>query len=325
MRLWHLTLVICALTISALLAAAAAELVRAELNDCERVRLVRERSAHAFFRLREGVVHYRLEGAADAPVILLIHGFSTALFVWDAWIPSLASLGWRVLAFDNFGRGYSDRPWGRYDPDRTDNLICELLEVLDIRAQVNIVGYSMGGAIASLFTVRRPHQVRTITLIAPSGLTRTPSFVGTVIQMPIFGEVITSLVGPHYFFRSKQIEAKEALADSFDFLWKYQQQLRYRGFARALLSTTRHYPLTGLSHTYALLSGCEIPTLAIWGERDNIVPFSFAHILRRLIPRAEIVSFPDQTHAITYASPGLALAQVERFCRRHRERPFLRF
>lgn len=115
------------------------------LDDEERSNLQAEGLAYDFVELSEGIVHYRLEGPQDGQVVVLVHGFSAPSFVWADHIAPLIASGYRVLVFDNYGRGFSDHPKGPYNIERTDTLLVELLRELDIDEAVHMAGYSMGG------------------------------------------------------------------------------------------------------------------------------------------------------------------------------------
>jgi len=69
------------------------------------------RRAGAFFEHRGHRIIWREEGASDAPVLLLIHGFPTASWDWEALWPGLTQR-YRVLTFDMIGFGFSDKPLG---------------------------------------------------------------------------------------------------------------------------------------------------------------------------------------------------------------------
>lgn len=112
-----------------------------------------------FVRLSQGYVHYGLEGPETGETVVLVHGFSTPMFIWERTVPDLARAGFRVLSYDLYGRGYTDRPDVAYDEDLFAGQLMELLNALDIREPVNLVGLSMGGAIATIFTTRHPEKV----------------------------------------------------------------------------------------------------------------------------------------------------------------------
>jgi len=65
--------------------------------------------------LADGVTYYEIAGQPGGQPVILIHGFSVPNFIWDPTFAALAAAGFRVLRYDLFGRGYSDRPKARYD------------------------------------------------------------------------------------------------------------------------------------------------------------------------------------------------------------------
>src|SRR5262245_47281480 len=77
---------------------------------------VRSQAPGKFIKLSDGFVHYQLIGPSEAPTVALVPGATVPFFVWDPIIDPLLKAGVRVLRFDLFGRGYSDRPNLRNDP-----------------------------------------------------------------------------------------------------------------------------------------------------------------------------------------------------------------
>ncbi len=86
-----------------------------------------------FVQLSQGYVHYQLEGPETGETVVLVHGFSAPMFIWERTVPALTKAGFRVLSYDLYGRGYSDRPDVAYDKDLFDTQLLELLDALDIR------------------------------------------------------------------------------------------------------------------------------------------------------------------------------------------------
>src|SRR5205823_6022724 len=99
-----------------------------------------------FIRLAGGVTHYQFDGAPGGRVVLLINGFSTSYNIWDPTFDALTQEDFRVLRYDLFGRGYSDRPIAKYDANLFDQQALDLIDALGIR-QVDVGGVSMGGPI----------------------------------------------------------------------------------------------------------------------------------------------------------------------------------
>ena len=268
--------------------------------------------AHSFIELQKGWVHYRLEGPEGGPLIVLVHGFSVASFVFDDYVAPLTAAGYRVLAFDNYGRGFSDRPEAIYDADLTDGLIVELLDKLGLGEPAHFVGYSMGGAAATIFAARHPERVRSLTLIAPAGLDIPGERNVDLIKRPFIGDWIVRMFGLRIFHDAAAEEAKAA-SNPARFLADFDRQMDYRGYGEALLSTLRHYPLTASGDAYAEAGQSPRPVLVIWGERDRTVPFANAQRLMQLMPYASLRSYPKSGHEIAFTQAPLVAGLITDF------------
>lgn len=269
-------------------------------------------------QLPEGNTHYELAGPAKGVPVVLIHGFSVPAFIWDPVFAGLAAAGFRVLRYDLYGRGASDRPRGRYDHERFDRQLVELVKALDLGPNVDLVGLSMGGAIAVEATDRHPDLVRKLVLIDPAGLAR-PS--GTnVARVPLLGELIFAMVGKpvlirsmkHDFFRPGPMA--EAMARYQD---QHLAQLKTPGFLRALLSTIRHGPLEAMENTYQRVGNQERQVLLIWGREDRTVPFALSDRARDLLPNAVFHPIEDVGHVPHLEKPDLVNALLVDFLATH--------
>lgn len=107
-------------------------------------------------------------GEADAPVVLLVHGFASNHAVnWlnTSWATTLGRAGYRVVAFDNRGHGRSTKLYRPADYDT--GLMAEdavgLLDGLGI-GRAHVMGYSMGARIAATVALRHPDRVRCLLL-----------------------------------------------------------------------------------------------------------------------------------------------------------------
>jgi 3-oxoadipate enol-lactonase len=88
-------------------------------------------------------LHYRLNGPAAAPVLVLSNGLGLDLHMWDAQIPALGAR-FRVLRYDTRGHGRSAIPDGPSTIDRLGRDVLTLLEQLGID-RVHFCGLSLGG------------------------------------------------------------------------------------------------------------------------------------------------------------------------------------
>ena len=99
-----------------------------------------------------GVTHYQWEGPLEGPVVVLVHGATVPMWVWNRLAADLAEGGFRVLRYDKFGRGYSDRPDLRYNRNLYRKQLLELVDKLGLKKPFDLVGLSLGGATAVNFT-----------------------------------------------------------------------------------------------------------------------------------------------------------------------------
>tara|TARA_R110002094_G_scaffold157991_5_gene144138 strand:- start:794 stop:1837 length:1044 start_codon:yes stop_codon:yes gene_type:complete len=271
-----------------------------ELTAEARDQLVAEGQAEYFAELSEGIVHYRMTGPETGPVVILIHGFRTPSYIWKDHLTPLADAGYRVVAFDNYGRGFSDRPEGDYTAERTDQLILELLDHLKISRPSHVVGYSMGGATAVIFAANHPTKVRSLSLIAPAG-TGEPSFLPGLLALPGLGEIIFHYAGD-MLGRGSAERAAKASANPERHLVDHEAQAGFDGYNRALLSSLRHYPLRDAQDAYRTIGASNLPVQIIWGTDDDVVPYANSEEITALVPGATLHTFEEADHLVPLAA-----------------------
>jgi len=271
-----------------------------ELTAEAREQLIADGLAENFAELSEGTVHYRLRGPETGPVVVLVHGFRTPSYVWKDQLEPLSDAGYRVLAFDNYGRGFSDRPDGDYTAERTDRLLMELLDHLAISRPFHLVGYSMGGATAAIFTATHPTKVRSLTLIAPAG-TGDKTLLPSLVSIPGLGETIFHYAGD-MLGRASAEKAANASSDPERYRADHEAQTRFDGYNQALLSSLRHYPLWGAESAFETVGASDLPVQIIWGTEDEVSPYGDAKPMQSLVPKAIFHSFDGTDHLVPLAA-----------------------
>jgi pimeloyl-ACP methyl ester carboxylesterase len=233
-----------------------------------------------FVELPDGMVHYEMGGPSDGQTVVLVHGFSTPYYTWNATFDGLVTDGFRVLRYDLYGRGYSDRPRTVYSADLFDRQLLNLISALNVHHPVDLVGFSMGGAISVIFADRHPAMVRKLCLIDTAGFAGRPSFKARLGLAPVLGELLMCLS-----YRPERFPKRA------------RTQMRYKGHRRALLSTARHGPVGDMTETYKRVGEQQRPALLIWGREDEAIPFDTHEKVRETIPHIEF-------HAIDGAGHG---------------------
>ena len=249
-----------------------------------------------------GATYYELAGPANAPLVVLIHGFSVPSYVWDPTFASLPQSGLRVLRYDLYGRGLSDRPKTRYSRELFVNQLHELLSALSITQPVHLVGLSMGGPVAAGFAAEHPEQTATLSLLAPAGMMEELPAGMRFLRWFLVGETIMLYRGQEWLTTSLEHDLyhRDRLRA---YVSRYRQQMRWPGFKRAILSTIRHGPLRGQRQIYAQVARQGTPTLLIWGEQDHTVPFQLHETLQDILPHASFYAIAEAGHIAHFEQP----------------------
>lgn len=259
-----------------------------------------------FVALTDGQIHYRWFEpeitADDAQVIVMAHGFSTPNFIFEQNAEALSKAGFRVLTFDHFGRGWSDRPEGPYSVDFFDRELLELTDALGIDEPFGLVGLSMGGVIVAEFAARHPERVSKLGLLVPAGLklgTDEGSFNDRLMTTPVLGEWVWTVFGEQLLLADDQYDESTLRPDQ-QLAGDVSAQMAYAGYLPALLSSYRANPMRDRDETFQRVSDARIPTLAIFGDMDTTVPPEAKSRLESAAPDAETHMIAGGDHGLNY-------------------------
>jgi len=278
--------------------------------DMERAPLDEQARAQApgqFIRLPDGVTHYEFSGPEDGPIVVLVHGVSTPYFIWDSTTQALREAGFRVLRYDLFGRGYSDRPDAAYDLPFFAKQLDDLLTALNIAEPVNVAGLSMGGPIATAFANRHPERVRSLILIDPLVLP-PDNAIAKIIEIPWLGEyLMTTAVVPFVLLQSQREDFHRPERMPADWETRYRVQLQYEGFRRGLLASVRNIINKDVAMPeYKALGATDLPTLLLWGAEDKTITRDDIEALRAAAPAVQFHVIEDAGHLPHVERPEVA-------------------
>jgi pimeloyl-ACP methyl ester carboxylesterase len=246
---------------------------------------------------------------SSLPPVVLIHGFSMGCRIWKPIADALAQEGGRrVLTFDLFGRGYSDAAYP-CDLSLFTGQLTELLFSLEPilgPGPYDILGTSMGGAIAINFANLYPHQVRQFVLLSPAGLPVHVPFTARLAKLPLIGDIFMPILGPvslkTHARKGHAYPDDPALKPIFDAMGKVlmRQTSVNPGFFPALLSTLRNFPLNDMEDGYRKLGETrpENGILVIWGDLDEVTPFYHSETVMKLLGpgKARLLVLDDCGH-----------------------------
>ena len=234
-----------------------------------------------------------VETGRGTPVVM-IHGLGASLYAWRKNLAPLAAAGFRVIAFDLPGFGFSDKTDTCYDNESYVRATVALFDSLHL-ADAVLVGHSMGGAIAAQVAIDHPERVRGLVLIGSAGLGVRQPLVLRVARWPLLGPIALALRGRGLtgrILRATYADPANVTEADVD---QYYAPTVQPGYARALRRVLREFRFDGLQ---GQLEHVAAPTLVLWGEEDRIVPIGLGRALALGIPHAAFLSVPHAGHSV---------------------------
>ncbi len=269
-----------------------------------------EREGGEFAALDQGATWFRWYGAHTGPVLVLVHGLSTPSWVFSGLIGGLTMLGFRVLRYDLYGRGLSARPGAAQDRALLVGQLRGLLDHLGLDEPVTLLGYSMGGAIATCFASEDPERVDRLILLAPAGMDYSPApLLARSARWGRLGDWLWRLTGGWHLRRGARAEASGASVIP-DYDKRIASEVATRGYLPAILSSERNMLAERLEEEHVAVDEYGIPVLAIWGALDSVIPASAISKLAEWNRQAHHAVIPGAGHALGYTHPKEVLAAI---------------
>ena len=178
-----------------------------------------------------------------------------------------------------------------------------MVDSLKIRNPFHLLGLSFGVPICAEFINRNSSLVNTLTLIDPL-VTTVPLETNRWFKYPILGELYMALYfAPIILPRSQSGDFYQP--DRFPG-WeeKFQEQIRYKGFRYAILSTYRQISKFATAEIYKGISEKNVPVQIIWGKEDKTIKISDIEELRHLNPDSKFFAIERAGHIPHFELPG---------------------
>ena len=275
-----------------------------KLDKAERARL-----GGTFIKLSEGFTHYKLEGKDGGDLVVLVHGGRVPMWTWDKPVQALTDAGFKVLRYDMYGRGYSDRPEVTYNRYLYQRQLLELVDALGF-AKFDLIGFSLGGATATNFTAQNPERVRKLVLIAPV----IKNFkVPSIFRIPILGEFVGRLFGVKIITK-RFISSRKNDPEFQKYIKLFREQTTYKGFQQSMLSMIRNDALVGdYTAVYKSVGNQKRDILLIWGTEDREVTKPMIGEIQSLIPHLEFKPVEGVSHSIVFQKPDTVSNSIIEF------------
>jgi pimeloyl-ACP methyl ester carboxylesterase len=248
-----------------------------------------------FVKLSAGYTYYEYENTTADTLVVMVHGFSVPSYIWDSTYHAALARGYGALRYDTYGRGYSDNPDAVYDVALFSSQLKELLDALNIKQKINLLGLSYGGRTISAFAFQYPERIQNLIYVDPSGF---ETIAGETNYPVMVSEAELREFKQSDSYGNMSKGQLEDFYDSTPFTgWdkKYETMMKFKGFAHALISTRKNSPSLEIEQKQIAISG--IPVYCFWGEHDTVVKLDAvrANLTERL-PKAKLFIIPQAGH-----------------------------
>ncbi|MCJ1711787.1 alpha/beta fold hydrolase [Clavibacter michiganensis subsp. phaseoli] len=260
-------------------------------------------------------VRHRVTGSGDP--LLLLHGIGRSLEDWDEQHDRL-SAGHQLRSLDLPGFGWSDPVEGPTTLESLADALPGYLDAAGVAGPVTVIGNSLGGAVAMTFATRHPGRVRALVLADSAGFGRQ---VTVGLRMLAFDPLATLLMRPtpgNSRRSTRTIFHDPALTT--DARMRHAQELSTRPtHAATMLDIARDLgTVRGVSSAWRrplveAVRESGLPVLAVWGDRDRILPPAHLTAVARELPDARTRLIPDCGHMPQIERPDLFAGLVEDF------------
>lgn len=265
-------------------------------------------------------VHYRDTGPRDAPVIVLVHGFSSSLHTWESWTADLKR-DYRVISLDLPGHGLTN--CGEAETIEIPLFVKTIDEVTTALGvdRFTLAGNSMGGGTAWAYALAHPERLTGLVLVDASGWPaddadrKKSPLVFKLLANPVARKVMKDL--------DMSALVRSGLRDSFadPALATDAMVDRYAALARAPCHRDAILALSAgqedrMHATDALMAEITAPTLVMHGEQDNLIPVENGRRFAAAIKDAELKIYPAAGHLPQEEVPDASVADLRDFLAR---------
>ena len=245
-----------------------------------------------FIELSQGFTYYKWANKnINKSPIVLVHGFSVPSYIWEPTFKILSEKGHYVITLDLYGRGFSENLEEDYTDKLLANQVLDLLKELNIKS-AKLIGLSNGGRIISKIADLNPKIVKKLIYVASSGF----RYINEEINKDVSENEINNFINKNFPQISiEQLNDFKYPEKHIGWDKKYEELLKYKGFAKALISTRKNHSVMDEIHKKIQLSN--IPVYTFWGENDEVVIFdSFKKRIDSILPKRKDFFISNSGH-----------------------------
>ena len=259
------------------------------------------------------LVHLRDQGPRDDPApIVLLHGTSASLHTWEGWVAALQTKR-RVISLDLPGFGLTGPfPDGDYRMSHYSAFLAHVLDQLQVPRAV-VAGNSFGGQLAWQFALDHPQRVERLVLVDAAGYPRNATSIPIgfrLAQIPALAPLMANLLPRQMIEASIRNVYGDPSKVSDELIDRYYELTLRAGNREAL---RQRFIQAEAGQGFTRIAELKVPTLIIWGGRDELIPPDNAERFKRDIQGSRLVLFDDLGHVPQEEDPARTVAVLMGF------------
>jgi pimeloyl-ACP methyl ester carboxylesterase len=250
-------------------------------------------------------------------VIVFVHGFGASAETWRTHLDYFVQKGYRAIALDLKGFGFSDRDWNSsYSHKSQADLIAGILEQKQIPKAV-FIGHSMGVSVLLNYVNKYADSVIGYVFIDGANIVNNTN---SPLPTSLIGNPYIKRVARHYVQNTFSLSSFDDLLKSAlfvdnivteDYKKQYVYPLQINNWDEGLLAVTRDSQENAVSDDS--IKKITQPTIIIWGKQDEWIPVEKGIAFAEKIPQSQLYVIPEVGHLPMDESPKLFRAIVEEF------------
>lgn len=250
----------------------------------------------------------------DGPLVLLLHGLGHSTHGWRKVMAPMATAGYRVMAVDLPGFGYSDKP-GNYTMQAYVDFVAAWLD-LHCVDRAAVVGNSMGGAITAAFAALHRERTAAAVLVDPGGFGTEVAWMLRLAGLRLVRFLPGKLTRRRVRRGMRRVFADPTVIDDED-VDRIVELDAQQGTRAAFLEIAHNaIGLRGVrpdQSVVELAREITAPALVMWGDRDRVIPPSHAQVAVEAIRDARLVMIENCGHCPQMEMPQRFTEEVLRF------------
>ena len=260
-------------------------------------------------------IHFRDEGSADKPVLILIHGVLSSLHTWDGWVAALSD-HYRLIRMDipGFGlTGPAQQP--DYSPEYAADFCEQFTQTLGIEDGFYLAGNSLGGFLSWNYAAKYPDRVAKLVLLDPIGYPqKIPALIKLVLSPLV--KSAAKRVAPRLLVdkgvREVYGNPRKITRTTFDL---YNDMLKRPGNRASMVDVLEAMTFYADHPTLKnKIREIKAPTLMLWGRKDRWVPIHLLeHWLMDLHTKVEHVIYEGVGHIPMEEIPEMSARDAHNF------------